>query len=222
MSKPTGASTRPWPRDARGARGGCGSSGFSSRRLPSALLSSACPTAAASPRRATTLPTELEGEPRVEKSNGMPVITSEKRCISQPIARKTNPDNPPGRENRSSWPIARATSAPMHAWTTTPPPPNARRPTRRPSGVAAPGGCAGSTQKPIYWAAPALPAASAAPALDVVGGQGSRPRGPRRTSTTAPSRGAPHPAAALDPLGFSPPQNRHSGAFSLLLHQTPS
>ena len=63
--------------------------------------------------RATALTRRKLAHPRelqVEKFNGATAIALEKRCISQPIARKAKPGNPPGGENRSSWPIACTTS----------------------------------------------------------------------------------------------------------------
>ena len=62
-------------------------------------------------------------EPRVEKSNGMTPVASEKRCISQPVARRPDPDGPLGRRSHLNWPIACATSTQMRAWVTVPPPP---------------------------------------------------------------------------------------------------
>ena len=50
-------------------------------------------------------------ELQVEEFNGATAIALEKRCISQPVARKAKPDNPSDRENRSSWPITCTTSA---------------------------------------------------------------------------------------------------------------
>lgn len=70
-------------------------------------------------------------ELQVEKSNGITPIAAKKRRIPQPIARKTNPGDPPGRRNHHSWPMPaqqahRCTHGPPHC-----PPPNAKRPTLR-------------------------------------------------------------------------------------------
>ena len=98
---------------------------------------------------ATTAPsanTHRLREPRVEKSNGMTPVASEKRCISQPVARKTDPGDPLGRRNHRSW-LMPAQQAPQ--CTRGPPrrpPPNAKHPTCRSSRVVAPGGCTGLTQ----------------------------------------------------------------------------
>ena len=60
-------------------------------------------------------------EPQVEKSNGITPIAAKKRRISQPIARKTVPGDPPWPQEPPRLADARPTSAPMHAWATTPP-----------------------------------------------------------------------------------------------------
>ena len=66
-------------------------------------------------------------EPRVEKSNGMTPVASEKRCISQPVARRPGPDGPPWQQEppqltnclRNKRPDARMghRTAPAHAKT---------------------------------------------------------------------------------------------------------
>ena len=58
-----------------------------------------------------TLPTELEGEPQVEKSNGTATPVLEKTLyLSTCCSQDKLGQSPPGHRNRSSWPITRATS----------------------------------------------------------------------------------------------------------------
>ena len=71
--------------------------------------------------RTNTLPGEelqRTREPQVEKSNGITPIAAEKRRIPQPIARKTNPGDPPWPKEPPQLADACPISAPMHAWPT--------------------------------------------------------------------------------------------------------
>ena len=172
---------------------------------------------------ATTAPsanTHRLREPRVEKSNGMTPVASEKRCISQPVARKTDPGDPLGRRNHRSW-LMPAQQAPQ--CTRGPPrrpPPNAKHPTCRSSRVVAPGGCTGLTQnRPIGPPRPCLPAAGVAPVLVVVNRIRSQedPAAHRRRRPETrlnPQRFQSHRA-------FSPPQNRRRRHSSQLFAPNP-
>ena len=65
-------------------------------------------------------------EQQVEKFNGSAAIAFEKRCISQPVARKTNPDNPLwSRQPRHST-VYPHNQPPGPARPSTPAPPNAK------------------------------------------------------------------------------------------------
>lgn len=57
-------------------------------------------------------------EPQVEKSNGMEPFSPEKRCISQPAARRADPETPPGRRKRKLWPFACTAESCDQLWQT--------------------------------------------------------------------------------------------------------
>lgn len=71
-------------------------------------------------------------ELQVEKSNGITPIAAKKRRIPQPIARKTNPGDPPWPPEPPRLADARPTSTPMHAWPASPPGAEHRQQCRRP------------------------------------------------------------------------------------------
>ena len=174
--------------------------------------------------RRTTAPPVVDPhqarEPRVEIFNGMAAVSPEKRCISQPVARKTDPGDPLGRRNHRSW-LMPAQQAPR---CTLGPPrrprPTQKHPTCRSSRVVAPGGCTGLTQnRPIGPPRPCLPAAGVAPVLVVVNRIRSQedPAAHRRRRPETrlnPQRFQSHRA-------FSPPQNRRRRHSSQLFAPNP-
>ena len=162
---------------------------------------------------ATTAPsanTHRLREPRVEKSNGMTPVASEKRCISQPVARKTDPGDPLGRRNHRSW-LMPAQQAPR---CTLGPPrrprPTQKHPTCRPSGVATLWMMHGLDPKPIYWAAPASPDAGVVPTLGGMRKIRSQ-EGPAAHRRRRRPEARPTPRRHRTRRSTSPPQNGRQG-----------